>query len=139
MTYHVRKISAFSIFLTIGLMMFGVFLNFFAFNPVMGVIFLVAGLVYAWYLIVWKLEFNTNTGEFHCRTLFYSQEFHVSDIRWFCTTSRKKTLEIQFEIHIKKDDICQKIRIPVRNAKPLKQYLERYERKKTKYEKPFVC
>ncbi|MBR1529198.1 MAG: hypothetical protein IJ642_07840 [Oscillospiraceae bacterium] len=135
MKYCIRKFTVFHIFCIIFLTGFGLFAGLYAFSPVTGVLFVLAGLGYAWYLSAWKLEFNTDTGEFHCRTLFYSQEFHVSDIKSYGNIVYTKFPNVQFRLTVSTDGIEQNIYMPEANTKELKQYLERRERRPWRYEK----
>lgn len=134
MNYHIRKFTAFHIFWMIFAIGVSIYLKLYYFNPVMGVIFIFIMLFYVLYLFVWKLEFNTGTGEFHCRTLFYSQEFHASDIKYYGTVNFFHSgVNRQYWITIFKDGIKQNIYMPEANTKELKRYLEAREKKPWRY------
>ena len=126
MKYRVRKFTAYHIFWIIFLIGFCISLGVYYFNPVTGMLFVLAGLLYAWYLFVWKLEFDTNTGDFECRTLFYRQRFHASDIKSYGTMPVfHANTNRQFWLTVSKDGIEQDVYMPDANTKELKQYLER--------------
>lgn len=78
------------------------------------------GLLYASYLAVWKLDFDTETGEFHYRALFIKEQgFHVDEIREFYPGGSHNPLLI---LRVRR----LKIHIPWKLAEPLREYYLTY-------------
>lgn len=126
MKIKVRKISMFNVIIAGWLIIFGIGLIHFD-NTVTGVILVFIGLIRAFYLTVWKMKIDTDTGEFHCREPFRCNwSFHVSEIGRFHILEGRQSgfiLEPAFRIFVND----RKITVPVHKAKKLIQYLEDYK------------
>ena len=126
MKIKVGKISMFNVIIAGYLIIFGLSLVHFD-NPITGVILVFLGLIRAFYLTVWKMKIDTETGEFYCREPFrHNLSFHVSEIMDFRILKGRQSgfiLEPAFRIFV--DD--RKITVPAHKAKKLKQYLESYK------------
>lgn len=125
MKIKVRKISMFNVIIAGYLIIFGISLVHFD-NPIAGIILVLIGLIRGFYLAVWKMKIDTDTGEFYCREPFgHNWSFHISEIRDFRILEGRGSgfiLEPAFRIFV--DD--RKITVPAHKAKKLKQYLENY-------------
>ncbi|MDE6789669.1 MAG: hypothetical protein K2J47_10185 [Ruminococcus sp.] len=126
MKIKVGKISMFNVIIAGYLIIFGFGLVHFD-NPVTGVILVFLGLIRAFYLTVWKMKIDTDTGEFYCREPFrHNWSFHISEIRYFHILEGRQSgfiLEPAFRIFV----YDRKITVPAHKAKKLKQYLENYK------------
>lgn len=126
MKIKVRKISLFNVITAGYLIIFGLALVHFN-NPITGVILVILGLIRAFYLIVWKIKIDTDTGEFYCREPFrHNWSFNVSEIRDFHILEGKQSgfiLEPAFRFFV----YDRKITVPAHKSKKLKQYLEDYK------------
>lgn len=126
MKIKVRKISLFNVIIAGYLIIFGIGLIHFD-NTITGVILVFLGLLRAFYLTVWKMKIDTDTGEFYCREPFRRNwSFNVSEIGRFHILKGRQSgfiLEPAFRIFV--DD--RKITVPAHKAKKLIQYLEDYK------------
>lgn len=126
MKIKVGKISMLNVIIVGYLIIFGFVLVHFD-NPVTGVILVFIGLIRAFYLTIWKMKIDTDTGEFYCREPFrHNWSFHASEIRDFHILKGRQSgfiLEPAFRIFV----YDRKITVPAHKAKKLKQYLEIYK------------
>ena len=126
MKIKVKKISMFNVITAGYLIIFGFILIHFD-NSVTGIILVFLGLIRAFYLTVWKIKIDTDTGEFYCREPFrHNWSFHVSEISNFYILKGRQSgfiLEPAFRIFV----YGRKITVPAHKAKKLNQYLEDYK------------